>query len=219
MTRFYEALVTKAEIERRFEKRFPNLFLCVIWEKTMGGLVMEEVWKDVKGYEGLYMVSSFGRVKSLDRIDSMGRKRFGRFLKCTPSKFGYPRVSLVKDGRPQYISVHRLVAINFIPNPSHKPEVNHIDANKNNNCVNNLEWVTPKENSNHAIKLNLNKSTVGLRGSMNKQAKLNEDKVIEIKKRIEQGEQNKDIAASLEICKATVSDIKRGRRWSHVQIS
>ena len=75
-----------------------------------------------------------------------------KILKPLHNKWWYLQASLYVDGNRKHISIHRLVAIAFIPNPDNKREVNHIDGNRRNNCVDNLEWVTPKENVNHAFK-------------------------------------------------------------------
>ena len=99
----------------------------------------KEVWKDVKGYEGLYQVYDFGNVRSLDRTIN-SRSICGRRLKQFNDKNGYKKVVLFKKGSHIYIGVHRLVAQAFIPNPNNYPQVNHKDENKSNNCVNNLEW-------------------------------------------------------------------------------
>lgn len=116
---------------------------------------MKEVWKDIKGYEGLYQVSNFGRIKSLDRIEcSTGcvkvRRRRERILRVSLT-YGYEHVTLAKNSVNTIRRVHRIVADNFIPNPDKKPFINHIDGNKRNNNVNNLEWCTAKENVDHAI--------------------------------------------------------------------
>lgn len=118
----------------------------------------EEIWRDVKGYEGLYQASSLGRVKSLDRVTeqtlptgkSVWRHYEGKLLSCTLDKgTGYNCVSLQKDGHSQYFLVHRLVAQTFIPNPDNLPQVNHIDEDKTNNYVSNLEWCTNSYNVNY----------------------------------------------------------------------
>ena len=123
---------------------------------------MEE-WKDIEGYEGLYQVSNLGRVKSLERetpFTSREREtpftsRWGQrvtrtrkeFIMKTKEQFnGYLYLCLRNCGA-KWISVHRLVAQAFIPNPDNKPQIDHIDGNKHNNCVENLRWVTAAENA------------------------------------------------------------------------
>lgn len=118
------------------------------------------IYKDIIGYEGLYQISSVGYVKSLNRIAKSRSSnhwytKAERILKHEVTKFGYARVQLVKDGVITRHLVHRLVAIAFIPNSDNKLEVNHIDGNKLNNHVSNLEWVTPSENRIHAINTGL----------------------------------------------------------------
>lgn len=117
---------------------------------------MMEEWRDIKGFEGLYQISNFGRVRGVDRYikDSIGRNRFHkRKLKSqSTSKRGYNFVTISKNTKMYMFNVHRLVALAFIPNPHNKPCVNHIDLNQLNNHVSNLEWCTQKENVHHAIK-------------------------------------------------------------------
>lgn len=102
---------------------------------------MEEVWRDIKGYEGAYQVSNFGNVRSLN---FMRRKEVRELAK--KNMRGYPYVILYKDTKIQRKRIHRLVAEAFIPNPDNLPEVNHKDENKANNRVDNLEWCTHKYN-------------------------------------------------------------------------
>lgn len=111
---------------------------------------MEEIWKHVIGLEEQYMVSNQGRVKSLDRIQPDGRKRKGRILKQSLTGSGYPRVGISVDGKGKSVLVHRLVAIHFISNPNSYEQVNHIDGDKTNYTISNLEWVTGKDNIAHA---------------------------------------------------------------------
>lgn len=99
---------------------------------------MQEIWKDIKGYEGLYQISNFGRVK-----------RNGNILKPIDSH-GYKYVHLCnKNHERKNHAIHRLVALTFIYNPSNLPQVNHIDGDKSNNLITNLEWVTATENAYH----------------------------------------------------------------------
>lgn len=110
------------------------------------------MWKDIEGYEGYYQISNFGRIKSF-KID----KKKGRVLKMTNKNGWYFTIPLQGIGVPTKTKrIHRLVAKHFIPNPENLPEVNHKDSNKQNNHVENLEWVTRGQNMRHAIKNNPN---------------------------------------------------------------
>lgn len=106
---------------------------------------MTEIWKDIPGYEGLYQVSDYGRVK---RSFKNGKENV---LSGKIDKDGYTWVILSKNQRKKYVHVHRLVADAFIPNVENKPQVNHKDRNKQNNSANNLEWVTGSENMLHTF--------------------------------------------------------------------
>ena len=114
-----------------------------------------EVWKDIEGYEGLYQVSNKGRIKSLKK--KFGKQETEIIMKPNMEWCGYLRVGLIKDKKAKMYAVHRLVAKTFIANPENKPIVNHIDGNKANNEVENLEWATYKENSNSSKKLKSSK--------------------------------------------------------------
>ena len=100
----------------------------------------KEIWKRIKNYEGLYEVSNFGRVKSLERIDSNKHPIKERLLKCGKVDGGYLAVALCKNGKHKTFLIHRLVAQAFISNPNNLPQVNHKDENKENNVVKNLEY-------------------------------------------------------------------------------
>jgi len=115
-----------------------------------------EKWKDIKGYEGLYQVSNLGNVKSLDRIIWNGHTKHlhkGRIMK--PKGNRYKDVILCKEGKSKKYYVHRLVAIEFISNTENKPQVNHINGIKEDNRIDNLEWVTASENGKHANSIGL----------------------------------------------------------------
>ena len=122
---------------------------------------MDEVWKDIPGYEGLYQVSNLGRVRSFGRT-VMRNTRWGtqhpyhiagRVLKILHSQADYTYVHLFdEDGTPTNHKVHRLVAQAFVPNPKHLDEVNHIDEDKDNNRADNLEWITHIDNCNHGTR-------------------------------------------------------------------
>lgn len=114
----------------------------------------EAITRDVVGYEGLYTIDIFGNVI---------KTKNGQVVSQQKNKFGYMNVSLGKDGKQKQYKVHRLIAEAFIPNPQNKPQVNHIDGNKSNNVVWNLEWVTCKENVAHAYTVGLTKHGIPVR--------------------------------------------------------
>lgn len=121
---------------------------------------IKEKWLDVVGYEGLYQVSDLGRIK-----------RDGHIKATYIDKGGYITVSLSKKSKQKTLKVHRLVALAFIPNPDGKITVNHIDGNKHNNSVKNLEWSTHSENHKHAYRLGLKIVTDAQRQSASRTGK------------------------------------------------
>ena len=117
---------------------------------------MEE-WRDVPGYEGFYQISSLGRLRSLDRKSCNGKNLKGKILANTLDAKGYLVNCLCKDFKKKHFRRHQLVALAFIPNDDSQLEINHIDGNKLNNMVGNLEWITHKENCLHAWETGLTK--------------------------------------------------------------
>jgi len=118
-----------------------------------------EIWKNVKGYESLYQVNNFGKIKSL---------RFNRLLSGSINSNGYKYMMIKVDGKGKLISLHRLIANTFIPNPENKKCVNHIDGNKLNNDLSNLEWCTYSENAVHAFKINIRTNKKGIDNNRSK---------------------------------------------------
>lgn len=117
--------------------------------------IIQEIWKDIKGYEGLYQVSNLGRVKSLDKkIDDYRGKEVrlikGKIMNTTDNGHNYLIISLTKNKHRKNFYVHRLVAQHFIENPNGYSEVNHKDYNKQNNVTDNLEWCDRKYNTNYS---------------------------------------------------------------------
>lgn len=114
----------------------------------------EEIWKPVVGYEGLYEVSNFGRIKAplkIVRSGRMMRKYQERIITPQHNKLGYLCVVLYKDGKGKRYLVHRLVMLAFVPNPENKPHIDHINTIKDDNRLENLRWATAKENANNIL--------------------------------------------------------------------
>ena len=122
----------------------------------------KEIWKDIKGYEGLYQVSNFGNVRSLDRLAHCGKYGKGvykgKLLKPIDRGNGYYRISLSVNSKIKFKGVHNLVAETFIPNPDNKPFVCHIDNNTSNNKLENLYWGTQSENIKQCVRDGRHKS-------------------------------------------------------------
>jgi hypothetical protein len=114
---------------------------------------MNEIWKDINGFDGLYQVSNKGNVRSVDRLVAhySGGTRFmkSRLLKFGMGTNGYPLVVLSKEGKTHTKYLHRLVAENWIPNTMNLREVNHINRNRLDASISNLEWVSPSNNQKH----------------------------------------------------------------------
>lgn len=177
---------------------------------------MREVWKDIKGYENLYEVSNSGLVRTKEKIRWNGKcfaKRKVRYLTIKEHPCGYIYAALSKDKKQQRYLVHRLVAEAFISNEYNKPFVNHIDGNKLNNTISNLEWVTRSENAKHAFRIGLQSN----KGERHPTAKLTDDIVREIRaKFIPRKYSSRRLAKEYGISKTNVLDIIHNRNWSHI---
>lgn len=147
---------------------------------------MVEIWKDVIGYEGLYLISTFGNIKSLDKTVKSGTlnnpTRFikGKQLKLRPDQDGYFRVSLTLNFKKKIHFVHRLVLSTFVENKFNKPQINHKNGIKSDNNLLNLEWCTLSENRSHAYATGL-QNGLSRRGEKSNFAKLTKDQVITIR--------------------------------------
>ena len=168
-----------------------------------------EVWKDIKYYEGIYQVSNFGNVKSLG--NSFSRKE--RFLKLSPQSKGYLTVVLQKNATRKMVLTHRLVAEHFIYNTESKRQVNHINGDKTDNIVENLEWVSHRENLDHAIKNNLT-----LKGEENRNSKLKDIDVIKIHCLLQKGTTTKELSESYNVSYSTIDGIITNRYWKHLNL-
>lgn len=179
---------------------------------------MEEIWKDIYGYEGYYQVSSLGRIKSLKRIVYGVGHGYNRMKEETIKKFGihnkgYYQVQLCKERCKRTFKVHRLVATAFCENKNNYEQVDHIDGNKLNNRVDNLEWVTNKENHNRKMKMGLNINLTGEKHGMNKYSK---ETVIQLYKKYLDGMKQTEIAEIFNVNKSTVNAICSKRLWVKV---
>jgi hypothetical protein len=174
---------------------------------------MIEIFVDIKDYEGFYKVSNFGSVKSLSRLDAKGNRRCEKLLKLYLSSAGYYQVSLCRNSRAAKFLVHRLVIEAFVSNIHNKSQVNHRDGNKLDNNVNNLEWVTPSENTIHADEV----LGIDSRGENYGAVKLTERDVMSIRDLLESsGYTQEFIAGMFNVDQTTISDVKVGRTWTHI---
>lgn len=177
---------------------------------------MDIEWRDVVGYEGFYMVSRCGLIKSLGKSYTMKDGRTSRkpakVLRQNTDKKGYKSIRLCKDGDQSIFKVHRLVANAFIgPAPETNSQVNHKNGSKDFNHASNLEWVTPKGNMQHAVKNGLFKSN---KGERNPRCILSESNVIDIIRISKTGLSCAAISRLAGVSEATIRQIQKGRNWS-----
>ena len=182
------------------------------YRKHLDFFVMEN-WKEVLGYEGLYLVSSYGRIKTIEKKVKHYKGGFSllkeKILKSRLNRYGYERITLWKEGKMTTMSIHRLVLTSFIPNLINKPQINHINGIKTNNELKNLEWCTNKENINHADSSLLR----DIKGEKYKRSKITNLDVLWIR---ESNLSNLEIREKYNISRSQVSKIKNNTAWSHI---
>lgn len=160
---------------------------------------LEELWKPVKEFEGIYEVTSKGRFRNI-RIKLKGEINY---IKSFPNTSGRLIIHLCINSKKKSFQVHRLIAESFVPNPNNLPQINHIDGNYLNNAIENLEWCTSKENVRHVFKNNLKTGYFGIGIS-----KMTPELILEIKDRYyNKKELQKDIAKSLNACRSVIHRI------------
>lgn len=178
---------------------------------------MAEVWKDIEGYEGYYHISNHGRVKSLSRKIKTygGRYYFSREIIMSQKKTrGYKSVTLNANGEKRTLQVHRLVLEHFSPKQgSETLQVNHINCDKADNNLLNLEWVTPSENMEHASRHGLLPKQYGHHNPNSKLTKLDVLKVIKLR---EAGLTHREISEMFNVDRKTIGNVLSGKSWSKV---
>jgi hypothetical protein len=167
---------------------------------------IQEIWKSLNGIVKCgenYEVSNLGNVRNITT---------DRIKKCFVKSNGYHATTLYLDKEQKKYHIHRLVAQAFIPNPENKREVNHINGNKSDNTVVNLEWATRKENVQHCYSSGLKNQT----GENNHSAKLTEEDVRKIREYHSKGILQKDLAEMYEVSKQGICNIVNRKVWKHV---
>jgi len=173
-----------------------------------------EKWIWIKGYEGLYKISNQGRIKSFNYNNNNKinwKRKTGKIRKSNKTTYGYSVITLSKIGVNKTFSLSRLVAKHYILNQENKPQINHKDGNKENNCYKNLEWVTPSENQLHRYRVLFKKS---LSGEKHPMAKLTWNEVIKIRTMYKDNKYSYSKLAKLfHIKPVTVFDIIKFKHW------
>ena len=171
----------------------------------------DEHWKPIPRYRGKYEVSDLGRVRSFKRVGRMQNKP--RIMRMNVTGEGYNYVQLRRDGRTWSHKVARLVADAFISNPLSLPIVNHIDAVRTNDMVNNLEWCTQSHNLAHAYRIG---TKVPVRGEDSVHAKLSNQDVRTIRRMSKESYSLRAIAEAYSVSHTTIRKILSFSKWKHV---
>lgn len=178
---------------------------------------MEEIWKEVEGFEGYYEVSNLGRFRSMDRIVEFkdGRKHFykSKMLQGSISSYGYIEVKLCRNNKAISIGLHRLVAKTFIPRDDYDElEVNHINYDRSDNRVENLEWITHKDNVHHSSDKGRYKGNSS--GCKNGRANYTEEEIIYMRKLYDEGKTVMDI---IKILFPSLNYNERKNKWTRIK--
>lgn len=193
---------------------------------------MEEFWKDIKGYEGLYQVSNLGRVKSLSRIDARGWNRKEKILKATKTKHGYLQLSLRKNKKERKYLIHRIVAESFLENKYNYSDVNHIDEDKTNNKLSNLEWCNRTYNCNYgtaqqrrvkntdmkARSEKIDYNNIASKNSKTVYQYTKDFKLVRVWKSAAEANKNGYLDSEISLCCKNINKTHRGFRWSHKEL-
>ncbi len=181
---------------------------------------MDEIWRDLKGFEEYYEASNHGRIRSKERkIEMLANGKYP-CLKIKKSVILKPRLSLGRNasaichnGIRIDFWTHRLIAETFIPNPKNLTDINHIDGNPSNNKIENLEWCTRSENMQHAHRTGLIKMP---KGSKHHSAKLTEEQVLLIRHRRSNGQTATALGKEFKVSQRTISEICLKHIWKHI---
>lgn len=168
---------------------------------------MMQDFQPLVGYESTHKINKTGCIKTLKRRGNLEEKILPLFI----DRRGYVRVSLTKDNEQKHKTLHRLLAIQFIPNPNNLPQVNHKDGNKKNNNLSNLEWCNNSHNIKHAIKMGLIKS---YRGMNARNRKLTKEQVLEIRE-LKGLYSQRELGKMYNVDHTTIGLIHRRVKWSH----
>lgn len=170
---------------------------------------MSEEWKDIPGFEGKYQASTLGNLRSLKIAEGKIIPRI--VLKPKKQKNGYLRVCIIDSSKARHnCSVHRLVALAFIKNPENYPVVNHLDGNKTNNRLENLEWVTFSQNSNHAVDTGLFDHISGEGSHL---SKFKNEEILEVVTLLKSGKTPSEVSKISKLSRPVCSKINLGKTW------
>lgn len=176
----------------------------------------EEIWKDINGYEGLYKISNFGRVKSLARWTNslFGKPRYltEKIMTIQIVGGGYHSVRLCKNGTKTNFKIHRLVATHFISNPNNLPQVNHLSGIKKDNSIENLEWCNALHNMRHAWKMGL----INNQGENCTNSKLTDQNILDIRQQYNKGLSYRQLSKKFSVSLNCIYNIINRKTWNHL---